>query len=494
MTDARLRRGGEVLAAAALLGLLGDLLLRAMPLGLNGAIGLGVGAAAIAVLGRRQGAGWTSRALRPVAPLIVIALLLLWRDAGALTALALLLIAVAVVAGFVSGAPLRLASFGAWLVAALSAPASALVEMAPLLSRDLPGEGVRQRPWARYTLATGRGFLVAAPLLLIFGGLFAAADAVFGRSLARLFAAPFENAFGHLIGTLGLTWLAGGYLRGLFAARPLLLLPAPVTRPRLGRIELVIILGSLALLFLAFVAVQFRYFFGGEGPVLADTGLTYAEYARRGFFELVTVTALALPLLLALHWLVGEERPTDRRLFRLLSGLLLLLLAVVMASALQRMRLYLRAYGLTELRLYATVFILWLGALGGWFVLTVLRGQRDRFLFGALVSGALVVLALFAVNPDRLIVRTNLDRAAAGTPFDARYAATRSADAVPALLASLPTLTPTDRCLVARELLARWGTSDGPDWRTWNWSRQRARAAVADQRAELAATQPCTTR
>jgi Domain of unknown function (DUF4173) len=63
----------------------------------------------------------------------------------------------------------------------------------------------------------------------------------------------------------------------------------------LGIVEIGIVLGLLDLLFLTFVVIQVRYLFGGAGRVAATAGLTHTEYARRGFFELVTVTALALP-------------------------------------------------------------------------------------------------------------------------------------------------------------------------------------------------------
>src|SRR5690606_28461555 len=108
------------------------------------------------------------------------------------------------------------------------------------------------------------------------------------------------------------------------------------------------------LLFLFFVLVQFRYLFGGAGMIEVTPGLTYAEYARRGFFELVAASALVLPLLLVGDWLFDHRGPRDGWIFRALSLLLILLVLVVMASAFHRMRLYLGAYGMTEPRLYAT--------------------------------------------------------------------------------------------------------------------------------------------
>ena len=70
-----------------------------------------------------------------------------------------------------------------------------------------------------------------------------------------------------------------------------------------------------------------------------------------------------------------------------------------MASALERMRLYQRAYGLTELRLYSTAFMLWLAAVCCWFLVTVLRGRRSGFAIGAVVTALATVVAL--TSPTR---------------------------------------------------------------------------------------------
>ena len=66
---------------------------------------------------------------------------------------------------------------------------------------------------------------------------------------------------------------------------------------------------------------------------------------------------------------------------------MLLLLDIMLASALLRMRLYTAEYGLTELRFYTTAFMGWLVLVFGWFVATVLRGRRERFGAGAIAGG-----------------------------------------------------------------------------------------------------------
>src|SRR5207245_8000783 len=124
----------------------------------------------------------------------------------------------------------------------------------------------------------------------------------------------------------------GGYLR--FALRSGEGRPAPAAAasspgPVLGIVPVATALGLIDLLFLLFVVVQARYFFGGTTLIEHTTGLTYAEYARRGFFELVTASGLVLPTLLGADWLLRDASPDARRTFRHLAGLLLGLLAVV---------------------------------------------------------------------------------------------------------------------------------------------------------------------
>lgn len=255
----------------------------------------------------------------------------------------------------------------------------------------------------------------------------------------------------------------------------------------LGAVEVGVVLGLLNVLFACFVVVQFRYFFGGAERVMSITELTYSEYARRGFFELTWVAGLLLPLLLGVHALLRKESGAALGIFRPLAGVQIGLLFVIMASAVARMRLYQSEYGLTELRFYTTAFMLWLGLVFVWFAWTVLvRSNRQRFACGALVAAFVTAGLLHLFNPDAYIVRANVAHARAGRAFDAWYAASLSADAAPALVSALPSLTRDERCLAAREISRRWTpTWQDEDWRGWNFARWRARRAVAKHQDTL---------
>ena len=491
-----------MLGASLMLGALGDVLLRATPWGVNfflWAAALAGAAAVVAWLGRLRVAG-EGRWLVPVA--VLFALGLAWRDSPMVVFLDLLAFLIAVSLAVLRGRSgrLRLAGISEYVLGGIYTGALSSAGPLPVAMRDIRWREVARGGWRDPALAATRGVFIAAPLLLVFGGLFVAADAVFEKLVVDFLGFDVAEVFGHLVLILLLTWVTAGLLWvALMARNPESLSFGRPDSLSLGIIELGIVLGLLDLLFLVFVVVQVRYLFGGAERVLTTAGLTYAEYARRGFFELVTVTALVLPTLLLAHWLLRAGSPARERAFPALAGALVALLFVVMASALQRMYLYLEEYGLTELRLYATIFMAWLAVVLVWFLLTVLRGRRDRFAFGALVTGFAAILLINVMNPDALIARTNVNRLEEGKRFDAYYLTTLSADAAPVLFEALPEI-PEERLQIAphltveQVLLDRWKSGE-TDWRTWNLSRERARRlaeayAITSRPAQETGTRP----
>ncbi|CAN5664239.1 hypothetical protein BH23GEM11_BH23GEM11_20670 [soil metagenome] len=335
-----------------------------------------------------------------------------------------------------------------------------------------------------------RGILLAVPLLFVFGALFVSADRVFAEMVEGLLGTALEEWLSHVLVTGIVAWLATGYLTGfLTGTRVRDVVAVRMRRPTLGIVEIGIAMGLLSVLFSVFIAVQFRYLFGGAGLVEVTPGLTYAEYAREGFGQLALVSALVIPMLLVSDWLLGRPGPRAHATFRILGSLQLLLLFLVILSAFQRVRAYQEAYGLTESRFYGVVFLGWLTLVSFGFGLTVLRGRREQFAFPMLLSALVVMGSLSVANPDAWIVRSNLARAAVvpaaptaetptGSPrdrnVDIEYLASLSADAVPVLLEALPRLPHEMQCHLAGRLLERWGAPRESDWRSWNVAMIRA--------------------
>jgi hypothetical protein len=480
--SARTRLALGVLGVAVLSGVTGDALLRATPWGINLLVWTALLVISSGLLVRARARQMLGQGRWLVVPLLFFAGALAWRDSAVLNGLAIigLLLTLLLLAFRARTGRMLLAMVIEYLQSLLIAAASTLVGLPVLMFGDIRWQEIPRDGWASRTRAALRGLMLAAPLLLLFGSLLAAADAMFGQLIGRTFNFDFGRLTLHLMIAGFMMWITGGFLRWvLLAQNPLIVTGQRPKFLALGIIETGTVLSLLNALFLAFVIVQFRYLFGGEANIPRGSGLAYAEYARAGFFELVWVTALVLPLLLVLHWMLRRESPRHETLFRVLAGMQLALLSVIMASAVQRMRMYQRALGLTELRFYTVAFMGWLALVFVWFALTVLRGRRERFAFGAVMSGLAMIAALHVINPDYRIVQANLQRAQEGKGVDLNYTTSLSADSVPALLEALPGLPVKTQEYLEGSLLRRlkWGALPvhPGDWRSWNWSRRQAR-------------------
>ena len=486
------RLGLTLLAAALGLGIAGDALLRATPWGINALLWLGLALGVYWQTARRSGFTAAGEGFWLAVPALCFAGGLAWRDSGTLRALDFcgLACCLGIGAARTRAGQIRLAGFWQYAGQILGSVFQTLAGIFPLLRKDIGWDTVPRSGWLPRVLAAGRGLLLVLPLLLLFGALLSAADAVYQKLISQVFRFDPGVFLSHFGWTLAFVWLTAGFGRTLFLREPPDRAGERRSRlPALGSLETGTILGLLNLLFLSFVLVQIRYFFGGAATVASTAGLTYTQYARSGFFELAWVAALVLPLLLGLHRLQDSENAHAQRLFTAQAVVQVALLFVILASAMLRMRLYQEAYGLTELRLYTMAFMGWLAVVFGWFVFTLLRGWRGYFAFGAAAAGCLLIAGLHAVNPDALIVRTNAARAAQTHVFDADYADSLSADAVPSLVSALPSLPPAAQTQIAAALVPSWSqTAD--DWRSWNWGRTLARHAVQSRQRTLQALLP----
>jgi len=490
----RTRHGLGVAAAALALGALGDALLRPAPWGLN--LTLWAAALIAAAAGLQKWAETEDAQVGWIPVALAVSALMAWRDSPTLKALDLT--ALAVILGLAvyraRGGSVRVAGLGRYCMGMLEAAVDATCGAAPLLFRDVRWGEIPREGWTRHALAAGRGVAIALPLLLLFGSLLVAADAAFDSLVSSTFNLDVPRTLSHLMLALVFAWGAAGVLRGLVlppATKPdgAAAAAVPGWEPRMGIVEVVTVVGLLDVLFLAFVVVQLPHFFGSYQHLLQPGTATFSAYARRGFFELCAVAGLVLPLLLGLHWLVRAEGGRAQRVFRFAAGAMVGLVFVIIVSALHRMRLYQSAYGLTELRVYTSAFMLWLSAVFAWFCWTVLRDRRERFIFGAVTAAVEAVMLLHVANPDALIVRVNASRQEAPVRFDAVYAASLSADAVPSLLRRLGAVPADARCPVAQRLLHDWSGAD-EDWRAWSLGRSRAVSAVHARGSELRAMCP----
>ncbi len=366
--------------------------------------------------------------------------------------------------------------------------------LAGLSVSEESAEGTGQSRSERF-LPLIAGLVIALPVLLVVMQLLTEADPIFERGVDFIGDLIAGDLFEHTIRSVFLAWIMGGWYAGTLQPRQSfaeanngLRFPLSVHLPTLV---------GFCVILAVFLGVQARTLFGGSEFVMETAGLTLAEYARGGFFQLVVVAFLATGLLVVVDGTSQRSDEKSERHFRVLGTTLVGLVILLALSAAYRLSLYVGSFGLSEDRVLA--FAAMIGIVGAivWFAATVLRGKGEWLASGLAVGGFVWVVALNLLNPDALVSRVNLARAAAGAEFDLKYHLERSADAVPALLNGARQLPPEQCEALVTGLRAsfrgavRDNNGNALGWRAWDLPSTRARVLVAMEEGALVA-QRCT--
>ena len=509
------RKARRIAGIALVAGVVADLLYDRIGMGIN--VPLGIAGGLIVVWLVRP--GWPIDRLDwwiPVVAMLAAVGLAIRADApvvlvdSALAAAGLVAWALAVSVG---GLTCRSAA----VVMALGAEAGVMIGLGAAVVLD---RAARQPPdpsgaasWRR-ALPVVRGLLIAVPVLAVFAGLLGSADAAFAGIIDGLLsfginvdelirrglvvaivawptagglavaAGAFPSAFNALVGALVSPRPAEApevVPPGWAAPAPV---RVPVRLPGAASTEALTVLVAVEVLFAAFVVVQVAYLFGGFAT-MTRACLTYSEYARAGFFQLVAVVAGAGLLLLAGHALAGRAKA-----FLPVAVGLVALTGVILASAAVRLGLYQQAYGWSELRFYVAATIGWLGICLLIALVLVIRREAGWLLHG--VAGAAIAVALLvtAIGPQSFIAGQNVARAldpslvpAGGKAgLDIDYVSSLGDGAIPVLVDALPRLARADQARLRDLLQARRERLDSElaiqPWLAWNLERERAREGL----------------
>lgn len=338
-----------------------------------------------------------------------------------------------------------------------------------------------------------KGVLITLPVIFFFVVLLSSADLVFNRLVSNIFNFSLNEetkAQIFIVGVITFIWLGlSVYIlenRDEKQSESRQVAPASYW---LGNIEANILFGSLNVLFLIFVAIQIRYLFAGHDAV-TRLGFTYAEYARRGFAELIFTALLTFGLIYFVDKFIQPDNKDRLPVFKVLAGASILLVMVIMASGFVRLNVYESAYSFTLMRFLVQAFIIWLAIVFLWLFYKIISGLEERrFFFGILIS----VLAFFAIlnilNPDAFIAKKNIEQFAKNGKLDTKYIFSLSADSVPAIVPLLEMESYRDKYgevlsrVAARELKDRKLNLEESRryWQSNNLSRNNAFYLIEDK-------------
>lgn len=247
-----------------------------------------------------------------------------------------------------------------------------------------------------------RGLVIAIPLFIILLLLLTHADPVFNKLVGDLFENIWRRIFFSALIFIGLISFGLSKFKDEYVQAEESLVRHDKTY------ELFIIVSSLVSLFAVFLVVQVRYFFSGIGErelqQLGIASLTYSEYVRKGFFELLAAAAVAGLTITYIMRYIHKLKDNHKFWMQIISSSLIAEIGFVILSAAQRINLYQAVHGLTRARILGFIFLVWLGIMLVILLINILKNVRRELLFNLILFSSLIILLIAnIIDVDGLI-------------------------------------------------------------------------------------------
>lgn len=317
------------------------------------------------------------------------------------------------------------------------------------------------------------GIAISIPLLFIILNLLISADAQFERLLSNipnLISFRGDYVF-RLVIILIYTFSFFGFMQVLLQKNIHIIQSEGTRKPIAmdGIITLTVLL-FLDLVYVLFVAVQFKYFFSGT----LDEGYTYAEYARHGFFELLFVTLINLTVTTVIIHFTKNVQRFLKRTIRMALTVLVLSSGVLLISALMRMTMYEEAYGFTFMRVLVHSFMIFLMVILAYTFVKIWLDKLSLFHF-YFIASLIYYVGINTVNFDRMVVDRNVDRFETTGKIDIHYLNSLYATGILGLIEiyeKKPDVPGLKNLLKQRKAEREYLKSD--HWQSYNLERNKA--------------------
>lgn len=346
-----------------------------------------------------------------------------------------------------------------------------------------------------------KGIVLTIPIIAILIWLLSSADIVFQKYLESLIDININIDAAELILRILIVLLASYLFIGFFAKAftgkkadkgrehsyaPLRRSETGNGARSLGPIESSIILGAVELLFLVFIAIQFFYLFGGKTYVWGiEEYITYSEYAKKGFTELIAVSIISFLLIYGIDKFGKREGRRQKQLFKILSAILTLEIFVIIASAFKRLSLYVDGYGYTFSRLLTFVFLFWFFSAFLLFLYKIISEQKaTHFIFSLFWLTVLFWLGLNVLNPDAFIAKKNIERYIQGKEFDICYLGRLSDDAIPEIIKIFEMEIDKKIKIDLANNLYYMCQKEDQKWQSFNLSQHRASTVLQERQCK----------
>lgn len=264
------------------------------------------------------------------------------------------------------------------------------------------------------------GILISVPVLAVVLNLLMSADSQFERLIGGIpqwFRVIDSASVFRLIIILIYTFAFFGFMQSLLKKQLKACQKEPdIQLPQIDAIIAITVLVIINAVYVLFTIVQFKYFFAGT----LQGDFTFAQYARKGFFELLFVTLINLSITVFILTLVKHATNGLKRFTQLMLTILVLSSAVMLSSAFLRMGMYEEAYGFTFTRVLVHSFMIFLVIIFTYTLVKIWIEKLSLFHF-YFIASLLYYTAITVIDLDKIVVKENIARYETSGKIDLHY-------------------------------------------------------------------------
>ena len=249
------------------------------------------------------------------------------------------------------------------------------------------------------------GLLCAVPALLVIVPLLLSSDDAFQGMMRKLFSNSLSNIMKTVFG-LVISVFVVSY--GFSFKKGRLLTMKKSQMAGVENVHIISFLSAISVCYLMYLFSQLAYFFSAFRGFLPDGQITYAEYARKGFFEMCAIASINLGMVFLALLLAKKKAGKVCNAIKLLATFIAVFTLIVIATAISKMVLYIDAYGMTVLRLTTSAFMVFLAVV---FLSAILRIflVKINIVKTALITAGCILLLLGTVNVNGICAKYNYD-------------------------------------------------------------------------------------
>ncbi|WP_312470158.1 DUF4173 domain-containing protein [Neobacillus sp.] len=264
------------------------------------------------------------------------------------------------------------------------------------------------------------GMLISVPVLLIVLKLLISADTQFERMIGGIpdwFRILDAEGIIRLITILIYTAAFFGFMQVLVKKQIKVMMQQADTQVvHLDSIITLTVLIVINTVYVLFTLVQFKYFFGGT----LQGDYTYAEYARKGFFELLFVTLINLSITVVILTFVNHTTSVMKRMTQTMLTILVLASSVMLSSAFLRLHLYEEVYGFSFIRVLVHSFMIFLAVIFTYTLVKIWVEKLSLFHF-YFITSLIYYTTITVVDLDKIVVKENINRYQTSGKVDVHY-------------------------------------------------------------------------